>query len=217
MAGDASKAPVSVAEMQRLEAEAFGSGRVSSRDAMECAGTGVTRAVCALATAHGLAQTALVLCGPGNNGGDGYVVARLLRDQGWTVHVAALGVPDARSPDAAANRVLWLQMGMVFDILDPLPDAVVPGVIVDALFGIGLTRGIDGTLGAQLQAIDARWPLTEVPRVAVDVPSGLDADSGAALGVVLPATVSVTFHRPKPVHQTRPELCGQVKIVEIGL
>lgn len=219
MAEERETAPISVAEMQDLEAAAFASGRLQSRAAMETAGAGVVAAVRALAAARDLPQRALVLCGPGNNGGDGYVVARVLHDLGWRVEVAALGAPAAQAPDAAANRAAWLRRGGCHDILAPWPEAFSPAVIVDALFGIGLSRGITGALATRLQDLEQRWPLAAVPRVAVDVPSGADADGdgAAALGAVLPATVTVTFHRPKQIHQSRRDLCGQVEIVDIGL
>lgn len=86
-----------------------------------------------------------------------------------------------------------------------------------AVFGIGLSRGIAGALGQALNEMDVRYPLDVVPRVAVDLPSGLDADSGKVLGAVVAATVSVTFHRRKPVHLIRPDLCGRVERVDIGL
>lgn len=215
------KKPISVAEMQALEAAAFEGGLLSSRQAMETAGRGVAKTVVDLIGKDAGPQEALVLCGPGNNGGDGYVVARLLHDEGWSVRVCAVGVPGDGAPDAAANRAAWLERGeisdLVSDLISGLPEAIDPAVIVDALFGIGLTRGISGDLARVLHTLMTRWPLDRVPRVAVDVPSGLNADRGDALGAVLPASVSVTFHRPKPVHLTRPDLCGRVQVVDIGL
>lgn len=130
---------------------------------------------------------------------------------------AASASPATGPRDAAANRAAWQRRGPIQDILAPWPQDLAPAVIVDALFGIGLRRGIDGALAARLRDLETRWPLSEVPRVAVDVPSGLDADGARALGAVLPATVTVSFHRPKQAHLSHRDLCGRVEIVDIGL
>ncbi|WP_371743903.1 NAD(P)H-hydrate epimerase [Mangrovicoccus sp. HB161399] len=204
---------LSAEAMRHLEEAAFAGGRISSREAMERAGQGVAAGILAR---HPQPGRVLVLCGPGNNGGDGYVVARILHGRGWTVRVAALGRPEAAGPDAAANRHLWEARGGIARLPDPLEDGAAD-VLVDALFGIGLSRGISGELGAQLEEIAADAAAAGTLRVAVDLPSGLDADSGAALGTVLPADLTVTFHCRKPVHGLRPDLCGEVKVVDIGL
>ncbi|WP_171060792.1 NAD(P)H-hydrate epimerase [Poseidonocella sp. HB161398] len=204
---------LAAAEMRQLEQAAFDSGRVSSRAAMERAGQGVAAEILALRPEPG---RALILCGPGNNGGDGYVIARLLHGNGWDVTVAALGRREAAGADAAANRALWEALGPVGDLLEmPLPEA--PDAVVDALFGIGLGRGIGGALAGRFEAVSALARASGALRVAVDLPSGLDADSGRAEGAVLPADLTVTFHCRKPAHQLRADLCGTVKVVDIGL
>ena len=152
---------------------------------------------------------AVVLCGPGNNGGDGYVTARYLALAGWTVRVAAL-VPRERLRGAAAHHAaLW--SGAVAP-LEPaaLDDA---DLVVDALFGAGLSRALDGAAAQTLQAVAAR----RLPMVAVDVPSGLMGDTGVVLGAV-PARLTVTFFRKKPGHLLQPgrALCGELVVSDIG-
>ena len=148
----------------------------------------------------------LVLAGPGNNGGDGYVVARLLQQDGWPVALAALGAPRAGS-DAAAAASLWRGLAAPFT-----PDAAARAeLVIDAVFGAGLARDVDGVVADTLRA--ARRV------VAVDVPSGLDGATGVVRGYAPQATLTVTFFRLKPGHLLLPgrELCGDVVLADIGL
>ncbi len=168
---------------------------------MEAAGRAVARA----ARRFGPCRT-LVLCGPGNNGGDGYVAARLLVEEGWPVVVAALAPPRAGSPaEAAARR--WRGPSV------PLSIAEVERVtlVIDALFGAGLTRPLPD------EAADALAAARRV--LAVDVPSGLDGATGQALGRVRAADLTVTFFRRKPGHLLLPgrDLCGETLLADIGL
>ncbi|MCT4684246.1 MAG: NAD(P)H-hydrate dehydratase [Roseicyclus sp.] len=216
------------AEMRGIERDAIASGQVSGLDLMERAGQGVVDAVLAhwpelAATPH----RAIVLCGPGNNGGDGFVVARLLKALGWEIEVFLLGDPARLPQDAATNHALWAALGTV----KPLPMAARPelaggtGLIVDALFGIGLSRGIGPDLaqGALMPFDGAAYH--DWHRVAVDVPSGLCADSGRILtdeagrGPAFRADLTVTFHAAKPGHLLGPgpDLCGRVVVCDIGL
>lgn len=153
----------------------------------------------------------LVLAGPGKNGGDGYVAARLLADRGWPVTVAALGDPDRLTGDAAWARGGW---GGPIRPVDQV-DVPTGGLVIDALFGAGLTRALDGSAAKILQAVRA----AAVPVVAVDVPSGVHGDTGAAWGPVCPATVTVTFFRLKPGHLLLPgrTLCGDRVLADIGM
>ncbi|PHK96333.1 bifunctional ADP-dependent NAD(P)H-hydrate dehydratase/NAD(P)H-hydrate epimerase [Pseudoroseomonas rhizosphaerae] len=150
----------------------------------------------------------LVLAGPGNNGGDGYVAARLLEQAGWPVAVAPLAPPRPGS-DAAAVAAEW--RGPVV----PLGTAETgrAGLVIDALFGAGLARPLAPELAALLRGVAA-------PLVAVDVPSGLDGATGQPLGGFAPrAALTVTFFRRKPGHLLLPgrELCGPVELAQIGL
>ncbi|HMO72662.1 MAG TPA: NAD(P)H-hydrate epimerase, partial [Paracoccaceae bacterium] len=187
--------------MRAIEAASIASGAVTGLDLMERAGAGVVAAVLGRLPQPG---RALVLCGPGNNSGDGYVIARLLAGQGWQVEVLAWGDPQRLPSDARTMHDAWTAIGPVGalgELGDGGPDPA-PDLIVDALFGIGLTRPLPERLSQILRGID-HWregrrgqPLV----VAVDIPSGLCADTGRALGRGLPAGLTVTFHRPKPGH-----------------
>ncbi len=210
---DGQQTILTAAEMRALEGRAIASGAVSGLELMERAGRGVVEAVLQHwpELARG-AHRALVLCGPGNNGGDGYVVARLLAGRGWQVTVLALGDPARLPPDAAANRARWEKIGPVHPLTDDARPAEAD-LVVDALFGIGLARPV-------------RLPLDSLRRagrraVAVDLPSGLDADTGQVVGdgAVFPAELTVTFHALKPGHVSGlgPELCGTVVVCDIGL
>jgi hydroxyethylthiazole kinase-like uncharacterized protein yjeF len=148
----------------------------------------------------------LVLCGPGNNGGDGYVAARLLAEQGWPVTLAALAPPRAGS-DAAQAAARWRGPGAPF-----APAAAArAALVIDAVFGAGLTRDVDGVVADTLRA--ARRV------VAVDVPSGLDGATGALRGYAPRAALTVTFFRLKPGHLLLPgrEQCGDLVLADIGM
>jgi len=192
----------------RLAAEAG----VSGVALMEKAGRAVAEAIRARWSPAAIGGAVVVLCGPGNNGGDGFVVARLLAAAGWPVRLGLLGERSRLAGDAAHHAARW--EGPV----EPLSTGLLPGagLVVDALFGAGLTRPLEGTAAAVLTAAaEAGLPL-----VAVDVPSGLQGDSGAPLGeVVAAAVLTVTFFRPKPGHLLQPgrRLCGELLVADIGI
>ncbi len=212
---------LTAAQMRGVEAAAIGSGAVTGRVLMERAGAGVVAVIeAARPTFARRPGRALVLAGPGNNGGDGFVIARLLSARGWAVEVAFYGDLSRLPPDAAANARLWQDIGAVSDLETTGYAGPVPphDLVIDALFGTGLTRPLTldlaGIIGAQ--APDGSF------RVAVDVPSGLCADSGRALGGgdrVLPADLTVTFHARKLGHflADGPRLCGDLVVQDIGL
>ena len=187
------------AQMRAVEGAAFALGRVSGADLMQRAGAGVVAAIFATwpelrASSH----RAVVLCGPGNNGGDGYVVARLLHDWGWQVFVHGVGVGGG---DAGSMAQAWGDAGgQVLPLSTKALTASMQGaaVVVDALLGIGQMRSADALLGPVLQARAACRP---VRWVAVDLPTGLNADSGRLTGaLVCAADLTVTFHRAKLGH-----------------
>ena len=153
----------------------------------------------------------LVLCGPGNNGGDGFVAASLLAARGHAVTVASLGpVADLRG-DAAAAAAAW--PGALAEAATVEPER--HALVVDALFGAGLSRPLAGAARALVERIaGARCRV-----LAVDLPSGLSGDSGAVMGAALRADETVTFFRLKPGHLLMPgrELCGTVTLADIGL
>jgi NAD(P)H-hydrate epimerase len=152
----------------------------------------------------------LVLCGPGNNGGDGLVAATLLVTRGARVRVASLGAPRAGS---VAETVVRDWQG---DIEPAEAIAIEPGeVVIDALFGAGLTRPLAGPALSVVQRLAA----SGVPIIAVDVPSGLDGDTGAVRGAAARAAHTVVFCRKRPGHLLLPgrDLCGVVHVADIGM
>jgi hydroxyethylthiazole kinase-like uncharacterized protein yjeF len=179
---------------------------------MEAAG----RAVAAAAAELGGAGAAVaVACGPGNNGGDGLVAARVLREQGHTVRVGLLGSPAAVRGDAAVMAERWAQCsGGAIEALSPTTLAGAD-VIIDAMFGAGLSRALDGVAAEVVAAINRAGK----PVVAVDVPSGLDGTTGQAAGPVVQASATVTFFRLKPGHLLLPGrlLCGEARVADIGI
>ncbi len=152
----------------------------------------------------------IVLCGPGNNGGDGYVIATLLEEAGWPVRVGTIGPTGQGSPEAAHFAQAW--QGRTETATPALLAGA--GLVVDALFGAGLSRPLDPATTKLLQAA-CRAGATVV---AVDVPSGVAGDTGADLGAVA-AALTVTFFRKKPGHLVMPgrALCGEVVLADIGI
>ncbi|HTR17536.1 MAG TPA: NAD(P)H-hydrate dehydratase [Acetobacteraceae bacterium] len=169
---------------------------------MDNAGRAITRAVLARVRPC----RTLVLCGPGNNGGDGYVAARLLAQQGWPVTVAVLAPPRTGS-DAALAAARWHGPMAPF----APAEAARAGLVIDAVFGAGLSRAVDGVVAETLAA--ARRV------IAVDVPSGLDGATGAVRGYAPRAEATVTFFRRKPGHMLLPgrTLCGETLVADIGI
>jgi NAD(P)H-hydrate epimerase len=174
---------------------------------MERAGRAVADAV----RARYAPRSVVILCGPGNNGGDGFVAARHLTAAGWPVRLALLGARDRLRGDAALAAAAW--PGPVETLEPGVLDGA--GLAIDALFGAGLARPIDGVARAALERLAA----LDLPVVAVDVPSGVDGDSGEVKGAACPATVTVTFHRAKPGHVLLPgrRLAGELVIADIGI
>lgn len=212
---------LTAAQMREIEQAAMASGAVSGLTLMERAGQGVLRAIFAqwpeLDTSVDKSRRAVVLCGPGNNGGDGFVVARLLRARGWVVQVYFYGAAERLPPDALRNFERWREVGPV-EALTPerwVPEAALAqaDLVVDALFGIGLTRPI-------LLPLDQMG--TQARCVAIDLPSGLCSDSGRVLGApgdVFNADLTVSFHALKRGHMLAQgaDFCGKVMVEPIGL
>jgi len=174
---------------------------------MEAAGSAVAVAV----GARWPMRPVTVLCGPGNNGGDGFVAARHLEAAGWPVQLALLGSRDKLSGEAAHAASLWKGPLVPFS-----PESLEgAGIVIDAIFGAGLSRPLDGKALAMVESLKVRG----IPVCAVDVPSGIDGASGIILGAAAPAALTVTFFRKKPGHLLYPGrgLCGDVEVADIGI
>jgi ADP-dependent NAD(P)H-hydrate dehydratase / NAD(P)H-hydrate epimerase len=194
------------AEMARADAAAIVHG-VPGIDLMEAAGRAVARAV----IKRYPTRPAVVLCGPGNNGGDGFVAARHLQAAGWPVRLGLLGARAALKGDAAWASASWkgATLPLSPELLDGSP------LVIDALFGAGLTRPVDGVAGQVIDRITGEALTT----VAVDVPSGLHGDGGEIMGRAPIADLTVTFFRAKPGHYSLAGLryCGALEVVDIGI
>jgi len=201
---------LTVAEMYAADAGAAARG-VPTLDLMERAGAAIAEAL----QARWPDGRVLVLCGPGNNGGDGFVVARLLHETGRDVTLALLGETGRLAGDAAANAERWTgELGQpVHSLGVGLLDAA--DIVVDALFGAGLARSVEGVAREVIDAINE----TGAPCLAVDVPSGVHGDTGAVMGAAPRAGLTVTFFRRKPGHLLYPGrgLCGDVRVADIGI
>lgn len=194
---------LTVAEMAQADRAAVAAGATTGQ-LMQKAGRAVARAI----EARFARQPVRVLCGPGDNGGDGYVVACELAGRGWPVAVEALAAPT--TPAAREAREAWTGPVAVWG-----QDGD-EALVVDALFGAGLNRPLDTAVVRRLEA------LTAVPRqiVAIDIPSGLSGDTGRPVGPsALSAVLTVTFQARKPVHALLPgrEMCGEIVVADIGL
>ena len=197
---------LTVAEMAAADAATIAGGTPGAR-LMEAAGAAVAGEIRARFAPCRVA----VLCGPGNNGGDGFVVVRHLAEAGWAPTIALMGAVGALKDDAAAMAARW--KGAVA----PLSPTVLKGhdLVVDALFGAGLARELAGEARALVEAANAH----PAPAVAIDVPSGVHGDSGRVWGAAIAAALTVTFFRAKPGHWLYPgrALCGETVVADIGI
>lgn len=252
---------LTAAQMRAIEQAAIAAGEVTGLELMERAGQGVVEAIleewpelagdraedarATDAAEGGLAPRpaatpqsisgplkAVVLCGPGNNGGDGFVVARLLAARGWAVEVFLYGDPEKLPPDARVNYERWCESGKVRDLLAPVQSwpqelreiqADDRGVVIDALFGTGLSRALADDLAAAYSNFISAVELSFFPVVSVDVPTGVCSDSGRFLlndggrGMSWHVPLCVTFHRPKVAHYLGEKSIGRVVVKSIGL
>ena len=194
---------LTVTEMAAADRAAIAGG-VSGERLMEAAGMAVAEAIRERWTARPVS----VLCGPGNNGGDGFVVARLLADAGWSVRLALLGDKQRLKGDAAIMAARWE------GAIESLGVSSLDGaeLVVDGLFGAGLGRPVEGVARQVIEAIG-------VDCVAIDTPSGVHGDSGAVWGAAAQAKLTVTFFRRKPGHLLLPGrgLCGETLVADIGI
>ena len=195
-------------EMAEADRLAIASG-IPGIELMERAGRAVADAV-ARRHPNG-APKVCVVAGPGNNGGDGFVAARILAARGYAVRLLLLGDVAKLKGDAAEAAKRWGGATEPASV-EGLQDA---DVIVDALFGAGLDRPPEGQARVLIEAINARGILV----IAVDLPSGINGNSGAAMGAAILATETVTFFRKKPGHLLLPGRlhCGPVEVADIGI
>lgn len=240
---------LTAAQMRAIEAAAIASGEVTGLELMERAGRGVVEAIFEewpelagmgggaapeppeyLGNKEAQARRAVVLCGPGNNGGDGFVVARLLMERGWEVEVFLYGDPERMPPDARVNYERWRGMGEIGNLLlsddfkarfgEPLT------IVIDALFGTGLSRPMDEAVVDALRRASGIFGTRRV--VAVDITSGLCADSGRCVGSAaaevtidgsIEADLTVSFQLPKTGHYLAdaPYLSKKLAIKDIGI
>lgn len=255
---------LTAAQMRAIEQAAIESGEVTGLELMERAGQGVVEAIfeewpeldeAGGAAPHpagpdsprgisGTKRRAVVLCGPGNNGGDGFVVARLLHGRGWEVERFLYGNAETLPPDARRTYVRWLEIGAVEAYTDQGEGAfwLEPGVyrenciVVDALFGTGLTRPAEGFDAFGWVTQISEWKLapefrfgaySAVRIVSIDIASGVCADSGKRLHSEfeprehepISADLTVSFHRKKLGHvlEKGSALCGRTVVKDIGL
>lgn len=249
---------LTAAQMRAIEQAAIESGKVTGLELMERAGKGVLDAVREhwpelfqgpMRDPQGdPLRRAVILCGPGNNGGDGFVIARLFAEQGWDVLISLYGDPNQMPPDAKFNYERWRDMGSVVcrgdyeSTWDWFEDALdLPNdVFVDALFGTGMTRPIPEEIECLTGYIGEKRKGSYSRVVAVDIPTGLHADTGAVLGHddtddamfdmqeygktlwgfrAISADLTVTFHAKKKGHLLGhgPWMCGKIVTKSIGL
>mgnify|MGYP003655753884 CR=1 FL=1 len=214
---------------RELDARAIAGG-VASLLLMENAGRACAVACLEMLTEQQSVGDVVVLAGPGNNGGDGFVIARTLYNRGIPVSVFFVGAPgqiDELSPDAQLHARLWRDLAPgVSGTLEVHPDGTGldklrehlrqgPALIVDSLFGSGLSRELTGIFAEVVDLANA----TAIDVLAVDIPSGLHGDTGQVLGSAIRADRTVTFVAPKPglLIGAGPAHAGAVQVAEIGI
>jgi len=196
--------PILTAEAMRTAEQAAIDGGTSVEELMERAGAALAEA----AYRFGGPTPTLVLCGPGNNGGDGYVAARHLAERGVKVRIAALS--ESKSEAAKWARAQWKGE------IEQLSESTAPGqLVIDALFGTGLKRGLEEAVSKELSRLCG----TAVVKIACDVPSGVNSDDGAKLGDVPTFDMTVTFGALKPALLLHPAMhkCGRLVLGDIGI
>ncbi|NMO14409.1 NAD(P)H-hydrate dehydratase [Pyxidicoccus fallax] len=206
---------LTAAQMREAEQDAEKRHGMPSALLMENAGRGLAEVARSVAGPDGRFT---VLCGPGNNGGDGLVAARFLHEGGARVAVALVGDAAKLTVESARNLTALKSFGVVPRSLETLPELGHGDVVVDALFGTGLSRAPAGAFAEAIGAI-ARWRRTGAKVVAADVPSGLQSDSGEPFSPCVEADVTVAFGFLKPGQVLEPgaSLCGRVRRVDIGM
>ncbi|MEN2979188.1 NAD(P)H-hydrate dehydratase [Tistrella bauzanensis] len=203
-------------EMGRADRAAIAGG-IAGSALMEAAGQAVAREV--VAAFGPQPRRVVVLAGPGNNGGDGWVAARVLAEAGWPVDILSLVAVARLAGDARLAADRWtgrvLPLSQAEDRLKPTDSDAAAPVVIDALFGAGLARPVDGEAARLLSLVQ----VLDLPVVAVDVPSGVSGDDGQVRGMAVRAALTVSFFRAKPGHWLLPgrDLRGRLVIADIGI
>jgi NAD(P)H-hydrate epimerase len=205
--------------MRAIDRWAIGTIGIPSVALMENAGRGVADVI--LDEPGRLDGPVAVVCGPGNNGGDGFVAARHLRNAGVDVLVLLNGRTDAydRDGDAGTNFRVVRRMGIpvveAADAAELRRRLTKAAIVVDALYGTGLSRPVEGPAREAIEAVNGAGR----PVLAVDIPSGLDADTGQPLGAAVRAAITATMAFPKRGFRAGrgPVYCGTVRVIDIGL
>ncbi|VTR93008.1 nad h-hydrate epimerase : NAD(P)H-hydrate epimerase OS=Planctomyces maris DSM 8797 GN=nnrE PE=3 SV=1: YjeF_N [Gemmata massiliana] len=192
-----------VRELDRRAINAFG---VPGVVLMENAGRGCAELLMRLNPER---KPVVILCGPGNNGGDGFVIARHLDNHGWPVKVWLLADAKKLTADAAVNCGVAKASGLVGD-----QPSVLDGWVVDALFGTGLSRALEEPHATWVAGINA----SRCPVLAIDIPSGLDCDTGEPLGPTVKAAHTATFvaHKRGFINTASKSWTGEVHVIDIG-
>jgi hydroxyethylthiazole kinase-like uncharacterized protein yjeF len=196
--------PILTAEAMRAAEQRAIDGGISVEQLMERAGASLAEAAYRFAGP----MPVLIVCGPGNNGGDGYVAARHLAGRGMKVRVAALSEPKSNAANSARSQ--W--EGPVESLSDEIESAP---LVIDALFGTGLKRGLEDSVSKQLSRLCGLASI----KLACDLPSGVDSDSGAELSAIPEFDMTVTFGALKPAHLLHPAMhkCGRLALSDIGI
>ncbi|WP_418973356.1 NAD(P)H-hydrate epimerase [Allofournierella sp.] len=205
---------VTAAQMRKIEERAAENG-LTTLEMMENAGAAA--AVRLMGEAPGPVARAVVFCGKGNNGGDGFVAARYLVDAGVEVK-AVLAEGEPATPDAAANKKVSAGAGVeVWRLEELCPEQLefirTADVVIDALYGTGF-GGALRPAGARAAAL---MNAARGFKLALDLPSGVEADTGAVAKGAVKADLTVAFHAPKPCHRLAPGQCGRVLVADIGI
>jgi len=204
--------------MQQIDQRAISVFGIPSLLLMENAGRGIAEFI--YKTYRGKRVT--ILCGKGNNGGDGFVVARHLHNHGFSVYVLLAEKPDTLKADASINFKIVKNMKIAFSVLEDsetlrgLGDVIRKSdMVIDALFGVGLERPIEGIYRTIIEAINANAKTV----IAVDISSGLNADTGKIMGVAVKASATATLGLPKQglFLGEGPEYSGKIAVIDIGL
>lgn len=206
------------AEMKEMDRVAIQERRIPSLQLMDTAAGHVAASVKAWLTRTGRKGQVLIFCGPGNNGGDGFSCAWQLLKQGVPARVCFVGKAEKMTADARTEQEKLLSLGgaVVPYAGEPIPEDA--GCLVDALFGVGLDRNVGGMFARAIAAINQARE-AGVPVVACDIPSGIEGNTGAVLGIAVQADETVTFSCAKPglLAGEGRQAAGLLTVCDIGI